>query len=349
MGALTAVAAVRDDAVTSNVLITVRGLTAGTRTVTVNGVADLAANVAYGVTCTFNYVDVTIPAGYYDGAVGLKGSALRLALHDIIDNHTVRSYDYALTAFVTTDIKYNGKIWDVYSDVPGGTPPYEYDVRRDRAGGRPRGSATTASTRCRSRGSTASRRRTRTSSTSIPTDSYVNNRRANYPFGEVGTATWTSLNGSRLGASVSDGYTGTVFEPIDAFKGDLVRSHFYMSTRYFGEDGELAEQRRDRRRRAAALGGGPVPGVEPRRPGELEGAHAQRGDLRHPGQPQSVRGPSRVRRGDLRLELRRRRGGRRRRRRRSACSRTGRIPSRRAPRSASTWRGASGSRSASTT
>jgi hypothetical protein len=28
-----------------------------------------------------------------------------------------------------------------------------------------------------------------------------------------------------------------VFEPIDAFKGDLVRSHFYMCTRYYGEDG----------------------------------------------------------------------------------------------------------------
>mgnify|MGYP000488177894 CR=1 FL=1 len=38
---VTAVAAVRDDAATSHVLITVRGLTAGTRTVTANGIADL--------------------------------------------------------------------------------------------------------------------------------------------------------------------------------------------------------------------------------------------------------------------------------------------------------------------
>jgi hypothetical protein len=65
----------------------------------------------------------------------------------------------------------------------------------------------------------------------------VNNRRANYAFGEVGSATWTSLNGSRLGSSVSVGFSGTVFEPIDAFKGDLARSAFYMTTRYFNEDG----------------------------------------------------------------------------------------------------------------
>jgi hypothetical protein len=69
-----------------------------------------------------------------------------------------------------------------------------------------------------------------------PTDNEVNNRRGNYPFGEVGTATWTSLNGSKLGPCVYPGYAGTVFEPLDAFKGDFARTYFYMTTRYFGED-----------------------------------------------------------------------------------------------------------------
>ncbi len=239
VGALAVVAAVRDDAAPANVLITVRGLTAGTRTVTVNGVADLEANVAYGITCDFHYVDVSIPAGYYDSAVGLTGWALRLALHAIIDGHTVRSYDYALTAFATTDIKWNGKIWDVYSDVPGGVPPYEYEYGETGQGA--------------TEGLGYNREHVMPQSwfngvsppysdlfNLYPTDSYVNNRRANYPFGEVGTASWTSLNGSKLGTSVSEGYGGTVFEPIDAFKGDLVRSHFYMSTRYYGEDASWA-------------------------------------------------------------------------------------------------------------
>jgi len=46
----------------------------------------------------------------------------------------------------------------------------------------------------------------------------------------------TSLNGSKLGSSVSPGFAGTVFEPIDAYKGDLARGQFYVATRYFNED-----------------------------------------------------------------------------------------------------------------
>jgi endonuclease I len=236
VGALAAVAAVRDPAATSQVLVTVRGLTAGTRTLSVNGVADLSASVAYGATRNFNYVNVSIPAGYYASTAGLKGSALRVALHNIIHNHTVGSYAGALTAFGTTDVKPNGKIWDVYSDIPGGTAPYEYSVGETGQGA--------------GEGLGYNREHSWPQSwfngvsppytdlwNLYPTDSYVNNRRGNYAFGEVGSASWTSLNGSRLGSSASAGFSGTVFEPIDAFKGDLVRSAFYMSTRYLGDDG----------------------------------------------------------------------------------------------------------------
>ncbi len=69
-----------------------------------------------------------------------------------------------------------------------------------------------------------------------PTDGYVNNRRNNYAYGVVQTPSWTSLNGSKLGPNTTVGYTTTVFEPIDEFKGDLARGYFYMSTRYLGED-----------------------------------------------------------------------------------------------------------------
>ena len=69
-----------------------------------------------------------------------------------------------------------------------------------------------------------------------PTDGYVNGKRDNYPYGEVGTASWTSLNGSKLGTSITPGYSSVVFEPIDAYKGDFARTYFYMATRYLGED-----------------------------------------------------------------------------------------------------------------
>ena len=66
------------------------------------------------------------PANYYSTATGKIGTELQQALHDIIDNHTSVSYDQLWTSFKTTDKKANGKVWDMYSDIPGGTPPYEF-------------------------------------------------------------------------------------------------------------------------------------------------------------------------------------------------------------------------------
>ncbi|MNY16277.1 Extracellular ribonuclease precursor [compost metagenome] len=66
----------------------------------------------------------------------------------------------------------------------------------------------------------------------MATDGYVNGRRGNWPYGEVGTVSWPSLNGSKLGSSKLNGYGGTVFEPINEFKGDIARIYFYFATRY---------------------------------------------------------------------------------------------------------------------
>lgn len=70
-----------------------------------------------------------------------------------------------------------------------------------------------------------------------PTDGYVNNKRSNYPHGQVGNATYTSQNGSKLGSSNFPGISGTVFEPIDEYKGDFARTYFYMATRYASKVG----------------------------------------------------------------------------------------------------------------
>ncbi|MCF8346464.1 MAG: endonuclease, partial [Bacteroidales bacterium] len=70
-----------------------------------------------------------------------------------------------------------------------------------------------------------------------PTDGYVNGKRGNYPFGETDSPVWTSRNGSEVGPNSWSGYTGTIFEPIDVYKGDFARSYFYMAVRYYGEDG----------------------------------------------------------------------------------------------------------------
>ena len=234
---IVAVNAVRDPATLSNVTITVRGIPAGDRTLTVNGVGDLTgshftANATFG----FHFVDVSIPAGYYNGTSGLTGYALVVALHNIIKAHTALSYTFTATAFHNTDKRPNGNVWDVYSDVPGGTPPYEFAFGPLGSGG--------------SEGIAYNREHSFPQSwfggsvlpmysdlwIIYPTDSKVNGERGNFPYGVVGTATWTSLNGSKLGNSVSPGYGGTCFEPIDGYKGDLARSAFYVSSRYFNED-----------------------------------------------------------------------------------------------------------------
>ena len=69
------------------------------------------------------------PPSYYNTASGKSGAELKTALYNIIKGHTQVSYTPGVwNAFYTTDKKANGKVWDMYSDVPGGTPPYEYTL-----------------------------------------------------------------------------------------------------------------------------------------------------------------------------------------------------------------------------
>ncbi|MCF8294843.1 MAG: endonuclease [Bacteroidales bacterium] len=180
-----------------------------------------------------------VPAGYYSSAEGLSGNTLQATLHNIIDEHTVKSYEYLWTAFGATDIKANGKVWDMYSDIPGGTSAYEYTY-----------STNQCSTTPGYEGACYNREHSFPKSWFggeitpmytdlhhlIPSDSYVNTMRSDLPYGEVSVPTFTSTNGSKKGSNTYPGYTGVVFEPIDEYKGDLARNYFYMATRYYGED-----------------------------------------------------------------------------------------------------------------
>jgi endonuclease I len=182
-----------------------------------------------------------IPAGYYDPAAGKTGVALQSALHNIIKNHTVKSYDYLWTAYYTSDDKPNGKVWDMYSDVPNGTPngnpPYVYTFGSDQCG------SYSSEGDCYNREHSWPKswfNDTSPMNSDIfhiyPTDGKVNGMRSNFPYGTVSAPTWTSLNGSKVGTCSWPGYNGTVFEPLDDYKGDFARTYFYMSTRYYTED-----------------------------------------------------------------------------------------------------------------
>ena len=75
-----------------------------------------------------------IPPGYYDNADGLSGDELRSALFSIISPHSVKSYASLWQHFSDTDRKANGFVWDMYSDVPGGEPAYDYTFFTNQCG-----------------------------------------------------------------------------------------------------------------------------------------------------------------------------------------------------------------------
>jgi endonuclease I len=170
------------------------------------------------------------PAGYYDAAAGKTGAALKTALYGIINAHTERSYSQLWTDFQTTDKKADGSVWDMYSDC-------SYTFGTDQCG--------SYSGECKANGGCYNREHSFPKSwfnqatpmyTDLfhlyPTDGKVNGMRGNYPFGEVSSPTYTSGNGSKLGACSFPGYTGIVFEPKDEYKGDFARTYMYMVTCY---------------------------------------------------------------------------------------------------------------------
>jgi len=182
-------------------------------------------------------VTAQAPSNYYNSANGLTGNPLRQALHNIVKGHTSVTYSQLWTAFWATDNKGNGVVWDMYSDRPNGNPPYTFYHGQDQCGN------------YTNEGDCYNREHSwptswfnndgiaRTDLHHIfPVDGFVNNKRANFAFGEVRSASWTSQNGSKLGSCATSGFSGTVFEPIDEYKGDFARAIMYMSVRYYGED-----------------------------------------------------------------------------------------------------------------
>lgn len=178
-----------------------------------------------------------VPAGYYNNANGKTGTALKQALHDIIDDHTTISYAQIWNAFVSTDNKGNNEVWDMYSD--GANYNYYYGNGQQCGNYDSEGD-------CYNREHSWPQSWFKGDDQSVPgrdlhhifpTDGYINQQRGNLPFGEVNSATPTFQNGSKLGNCKSSlGYTGEVFEPIDEYKGDFARALMYMSVRYYTED-----------------------------------------------------------------------------------------------------------------
>lgn len=178
------------------------------------------------------------PATYYDGTSGLTGAALKNKLSQIItDGAQDKGYDGLFNAYPSTDTdsfyENDGSVLDMYSENPTGADPYTYKHGQKKCGNY------SVEGDCYNREhvipqSFFGKKRPMVSDVHHirPTDGKVNGMRSNYPFGKVNNPSYLSKNGSKTGPSVSPGYTGTVFEPIDEFKGDIARMVFYFVTRY---------------------------------------------------------------------------------------------------------------------
>lgn len=168
--------------------------------------------------------------GYYSKVdLSSKGKALKSSFSRTISSHRVLGYDGLWEAYETTDSNKEGKLVDMYSSylwTPGAKQCGSYKKEGD----------------CYNREHTVPQSVFGKASPMVcdvfhvyPTDGKVNGMRSNYPHGEVDpeTVKYTSTNGCLLGKGTSSsGYAGTVFEPIDEYKGDFARTYFYMATCY---------------------------------------------------------------------------------------------------------------------
>jgi len=197
------------------------------------------ASIDIGDTTPTPPTEPPILGAYYKQAEGLTGFPLKTALYNIIRSHNGQGYgriwDLVKVADIDNIYEKDGSILDMYSEKPAASDGVNFIKVADQCG------------QYKQEGGCYNREHSFPKSWFggkvepmnsdghhlFATDGFVNSKRSNWPFGEVGSVTYTSSNGSKLGsARTSLGYSGIVFEPIDEFKGDFARAYFYIATRY---------------------------------------------------------------------------------------------------------------------
>lgn len=166
------------------------------------------------------------PAGYYSGAEGKTGDALRQALHQIIDAHTVLAYGQTDEAFALTDrhpadpsnviLIYSRRsepascctgewnrehLWPNSLGIDKQLPPYS-DLHNLR-----------------------------------PSDYQVNAQRGHKFFDESDAGESPLSDPAHAEAPLCSA-DGNSWEPPESVKGDIARAMFYMAVRYEGNSGE---------------------------------------------------------------------------------------------------------------
>lgn len=180
------------------------------------------------ILCLATTAQAVEPTGYYSAAEGNAGEQLRQALFKKITNHTNVGYKKLNDVYLTSDRTADGKVWDMYSNCN-----YAFTQKCGNYSG---------VCDCYNREHSIPKDWFNEASPMYddafhvyPTDGKVNGQRSSYEYGECSGG--KSLGGKalgKLGKSTFTGYTnrGTVFEPVDEYKGDFARTYFYMATCY---------------------------------------------------------------------------------------------------------------------
>ncbi|MFJ5769596.1 endonuclease I family protein [Psychrobacillus sp. NPDC093180] len=153
---------------------------------------------------------------YYQDAFGKQGQALKAALHEIIDDHNMLTYDQAWEALKETDEDPNNPDNVILF--------YTGESRSKNRNGGMVGDWNREHTWAKSHGNFGTSIGPGTDIHHLrPTDTQVNSSRGNLDFDN---------GGSSVKNCVACKKDGDSFEPPDRVKGDVARILFYMATRY---------------------------------------------------------------------------------------------------------------------
>ena len=190
----------------------------------------LAAS-AFALFALYQGADAAAPSGYYSKCEGLYGKSLLSALNTVVGDPDVVGYDGLWSLYGSTDLRADGSVWDMYSTK-------SWRLKTNQCGNYKNVGD------CYNREHSFPKSWFNEASPMksdafhvYPTDGKVNGQRSNHPYGECEGGTTLPGSGNvkalgRLGNSTFPGYSGTVFEPDDEYKGDFARTYFYMAAAY---------------------------------------------------------------------------------------------------------------------
>lgn len=186
--------------------------------------------------CAIFAAGATYKPGYYDRMEGKRREALKQAVKECVQSHTMLNYTNLPNNWVYTDVYpdlYNGqkRWWEMYSNEV-------YLIRNGQSG-------LTSFRACAMQrehsvpkswwGSDDSSPAWTDIYNLYPSDGPANQAKSNYPLGPVDPSRASFNNGATRVGVPAPGYSGTagvVFEPADEYKGDFARAYFYVFTVY---------------------------------------------------------------------------------------------------------------------